>query len=103
MNISFAPLLRSIPSLASALLLIVAPAADQAQAPKMFVARYATDANSGTPAPPRRAFLAAHNAVAPGGQIVALDTAGYGALTTTDSVRVIVPPGVTGFGTVSGS
>src|SRR3954468_10436537 len=74
----------------------------QAAPAKIFVASYGNDANSGSPASPKRAFQAAHNAVAPGGEIVALDTAGYGPLAINKSVSVIVPPGATGFGTVSG-
>ena len=103
MKTSLNPFVRSFASLATALLVLAAPAAVHAQAPKIFVASYGNDANVGTPVSPKRAFQAAHNAVAAGGQIVALDTAGYGALTITKSVSVIVPPGVTGFVTVSGS
>ena len=74
------PLVRSF---AVVLLVLAAPAAVHAQAAKIFVASYGNDANVGTPASPKRAFQAAHNAVAAGGQIVPLDTAGYGGLTIT--------------------
>src|SRR3954469_4575241 len=83
-------------------LVVGGAAVAQAAPAKIFVASYGNDANSGSPASPKRAFQAAHNAVAPGGEIVALDTAGYGALTINKSVSVIVPPGVTGFVTISG-
>ena len=79
------------------------PAALHAQAPtKLFVASTGNDANDGSRGSPKRNFQAAHDAVAAGGQIVVLDTAGYGALNITKSVAVTVPPGVNGFVTVSG-
>src|SRR3954465_15299357 len=89
--------------MAVALLVLAAPGAIEAALPKIFVASYGNDANSGSPAAPKRGFQAAHDAVAAGGQIIALDTAGYGALTITKSVALTVPPGVNGFVTVTGS
>jgi hypothetical protein len=74
-----------------------------AQATKIFVASYGNDANDGSRGSPKRNFQAAHTAVADGGQIVVLDTAGYGALNISKSVAVTVPPGVNGFVTVSSS
>ena len=75
----------------------------EAQLTKIFVASYGNDANDGSRGAPKRNFQPAHNAVAAGGQIVVLDTAGYGALTINKSLAVTVPPGVNGFVTVSGS
>ncbi len=72
-----------------------------AQLPKIFVASFGNDANDGTRNAPKRNFQAAHDAVAAGGQIVALDTAGYGKLNITKSLDVTVPPGVNGFVTVA--
>jgi hypothetical protein len=83
--------------------LICAPAALPAQATKIFVASYGNDVNDGSRGSPKRNFQAAHDGVAAGGQIVVLDTAGYGALTITKSLSVTVPPGVNGFITVLGS
>jgi hypothetical protein len=74
----------------------------QAQAVRMFVASYGNDANDGSRGSPKRNFQAAHDAVASDGQIVVLDTAGYGALNITKGLTVTVPPGVNGFITVSG-
>ncbi len=74
-----------------------------AQAPKIFVASFGNDANDGTRNAPKRNFQPAHDAVAAGGQIVVLDTAGYGTLNITKSLAVTVPPGVTGFITSSGA
>jgi hypothetical protein len=49
-----------------------------AQATRIFVASYGNDANDGSRGAPKRNFQPAHDAVAAGGQIVVLDTAGYG-------------------------
>ena len=84
-------------ALASAALLAFLPCATLAQLPKIFVASFGNDASDGTRNSPKRNFQAAHNAVAAGGQIVVLDTAGYGSLNITKSLAVTVPPGVNGF------
>ncbi len=78
-------------------------AAAQAQSTKIFVASFGNDANDGSRNAPKRNFQAAHDAVATGGQIVVLDTAGYGALSINKSISVTVPPGVTGFITATGN
>ena len=65
-------------------------------AQRAFVSSTGNDANapSGcTPALPCRSFQAAHGAVDAGGEIVALDTAGYGTLTITKSVSILGNPG----------
>ena len=81
-----------------ACLLAFAPAtALQAQTAKIFVASFGNDANDGSRGSPKRNFQAAHDAVASGGQIVVLDTAGYGTLAITKSIAVTVPQGVNGF------
>jgi hypothetical protein len=72
----------------------------KAQATKIFVGSFGNDANDGSRGSPKRNFQAAHDAVAAGGQIVVLDTSGYGALNITKSIAVTVPPGVNGFITV---
>ncbi len=92
------PLVRSF---LLSLLLLAAPAALHAQLPKIFVASFGNDANDGTRNAPKRNFQAAHNAAAAGGQIVVLDTAGYGTLTITKSIAVTVPPGVSAFVTTT--
>jgi hypothetical protein len=58
------------------ILLTFAPGNIHAQATKIFVASYGNDANDGSRASPKRNFQPAHDAVAAGGEIVALDTAG---------------------------
>ncbi len=74
-----------------------------AQATKIFVASTGNDASDGSRGSPKRTFQAAHDAVAAGGQIVVLDTSGYGPLNITKSLAVTVPPGVNGFVTVTGN
>src|SRR4051794_5450669 len=70
-------------------LLILFPAASvHAQPIKIFVASYGSDTNDGSRGSPKRSFQAAHDAAAAGGQIVALDTAGYGALSISKSISV---------------
>ncbi len=91
-------LLRPLAS--SALLLLafpVLPAGLHAQLPKIFVASFGNDANDGSRGSPKRNFQAAHDAVAAGGRIVVLDTAGYGTLFISKSVEVTAPPGIVGF------
>ena len=83
-----------------ALGLLTTPLTLHAQLPKIFVASTGNDANDGSRGAPKRNFQAAHSAVADGGQIIVLDTAGYGALVINKSVSVTVPPGVNGFVTV---
>ncbi len=92
---------RFLPSALALLLLAPGPvAALHAQLPKIFVASFGNDANDGSRNAPKRNFQAAHDAVAAGGQIVALDTAGYGPLAINKGVAVTVPPGVNAFVTV---
>ena len=79
------------------------PATLHAQLPKIFVASFGNDANDGSRGNPKRNFQAAHDAVAAKGQIVVLDTAGYGPVNITKSIGIIVPLGVTGFITVTGN
>ena len=55
---------------------------------RAFIVSTGNDANAAsgcTPAAPCRSLQAAHNAVDAGGEIVALDTAGYGPLVVTKS------------------
>ena len=80
---------------AAAAILLLSTAANAG--PRAFVASTGTDANvsSGCGATfPCRSFAAAHAVVDAGGEIIALDSAGYGALTITKSVTIIANPGV---------
>ncbi len=91
--------------LLTALALLLLPVGTaHAQLTKIFVSATGNDASDGARGTPKRTFQSAHDAVAANGQIVVLDTAGYGALNITKSLTVTVPAGVTGFVTApSGS
>jgi hypothetical protein len=75
----------------------LALAAAQAHAAqRAFVASSGSDVNVAagcTFAAPCRSFQGAHAAVDAGGEIVALDTAGYGVVTITKSVSILGNPG----------
>lgn len=65
-------------------------------APRAFVASDGSDANTATNcglAKPCRLFAAALTVVDPGGEVIALDAAGYGAVTITKSVTLTANPG----------
>jgi hypothetical protein len=91
---------------ASACLLALGPA--NAAVQRTFVASYGFSANTAfncSIAYPCRAFSEALSATASGGEVIVLDSAGYGPATITQSVSIIAPPGVyagisvsTGFG-----
>lgn len=61
---------------------------------RTFVASYGLDANPCSLPAPCRTFQAAINAVASSGEVVAIDSAGYGAMEIRKSVSVIVPAGI---------
>lgn len=83
--------------------LLVATTHANAQVSKIFLSSGGSDAADGGRLTPKRSLQAAHDAIAAGGTIVILDTAGYGALVVTKSLNVTVPPGVNGFVTVTGN
>jgi hypothetical protein len=63
---------------------------------RVFVASFGNDANTATNcnfANPCRGFTAAMTVVDPGGEVVALDAAGYGAVVITKSVTLTANPG----------
>ncbi len=68
---------------------------------KVFVSSTGNDNDDGARTRPKRGFQSAHDAVDAGGQIVVLDTAGYGTVEITKSVGIVVPPGVNGFVTAT--
>jgi hypothetical protein len=84
---------RSIIMLPAILLLLAAGA--WAQAPRTFVASTGSDSNPCSRVAPCRTFQAAVDAVALGGEVVPLDSAGFGAsLTITKAVSIVAPEGV---------
>jgi hypothetical protein len=65
--------------------------------PRAFVASYGNDANTVTncgPTTPCRTFATAMTVADDGGQIIVLDSAGYGALTIAKSISVVAPDGI---------
>jgi hypothetical protein len=72
--------------------LVATGAAHAAQ--RTFVSGSGSDANACTLTAPCRGFARAMSQTNVGGEIVALDSAGYGAFTIDRSVSVITPPGV---------
>ena len=81
----------------SALALVATITALPAQAvQRTFVASFGNDANTATNcgfANPCRGFTAAQTVTDPNGEIVALDAAGYGAVTITKSITITANPG----------
>ena len=78
----------------ASVLFIMTPEANAAAAQRTFVASYGLDTNPCSLSAPCRGFQAAINAVAAHGEVVALDSAGYGTMSIAKSVSVIVPPGI---------
>src|SRR5215470_2252936 len=62
--------------------------------PRTFVASSGLDTNDGRLATPCRSIGAALAQTDPGGEIIVLDSAGYGAVTINKAVSVIAPPGI---------
>ncbi len=63
-------------------------------AQRTFVASTGLDTNPCSRTAPCRSFSAAITAVAPGGEVIVLDSAGYGPASITKSVSLIAPSGV---------
>src|SRR5882672_4162314 len=74
------------------LILIASPAL--AQLNRSAVSVKGSDTNSCAVNSPCRSFTAALAQTNPGGEIIALDSGGYGTLTINQSVKVVAPPGV---------
>jgi len=78
---------------------VVALAAALAATPSLaiqrtFVASYGNDANACTPGSPCRSFTAALLKTSGFGEIIVLDSAGYGPVTIAKSVSIIAPQGI---------
>src|SRR2546425_807205 len=72
-------------------LIITLPAA---AAPRTFVSGLGNDANPGSITSPKRTFASALTATDAGGEIIVLDSAGYGPVAISQSVSIISPLGV---------
>jgi len=77
-----------------AVLLALAMPALAATAPRTFVASYGNDANPCTLTQPCRGFVVAAMKTSVGGEIIVLDSAGYGRVRLFQSISIIAPPGV---------
>jgi len=65
--------------------------------PRAYVASYGNDANTATncgPTTPCRTFATAMTVADTGGQVIVLDSAGYGSVTITKSISLIAPDGI---------
>ena len=69
-------------------LFVLAVVAAQGQAARTFVSSAGSDANDCSRSAPCRNFQRGHDAVVAGGEVVALDSAGYGAVSITKSVTI---------------
>jgi hypothetical protein len=65
-----------------------------AAAQRTFVSSTGNDANACSIVAPCRGFAAAVAQTSPGGEVIVLDSAGYGAATLASSISLIAPPGV---------
>lgn len=61
---------------------------------RTWVSTTGSDSNPCSRTSPCRNFAAAITAVAPGGEVVVLESGGYGAVTVTKAVAIISPPGI---------
>jgi len=61
---------------------------------RVFVASYGSDSNPCTFGSPCKTFQQAVNVVAVGGEVTAIDSAGFGPMTITQSVTITSPAGV---------
>jgi hypothetical protein len=78
----------------SFLICILTSADALATVPRTFVASTGSDANLCSIAAPCRGFARAMTQTSSGGEIIVLDSAGYGVVTITRSVSIIAPAGV---------
>jgi hypothetical protein len=76
------------------LLGLVAASLADAASQRTFVSTSGVDNPACSIASPCRAFAAALAATTPGGEIIVLDSGGYGGVTVAQSVSIISPPGV---------
>jgi hypothetical protein len=78
----------------SAILLTVLVSSASAQSQRTFVSGGGSDANPCSRTAPCRTFGQAISQTNPGGEVIVLDSAGYGAFAITSAVSITAPPGV---------
>jgi hypothetical protein len=81
-------------ALGSFLFLALFAGVSQAQLQRTFVSGLGSDGNPCTRTAPCRTFTQAISQTSAGGEVVVLDSAGYGPVTITGSISLIAPPGV---------
>jgi hypothetical protein len=79
-------------TIAAALVLLASPASSDA-AQRTFVASYGVDANPCSVTQPCRTFAAAVALTSANGEVIVLDSAGYGPVTISQPVAIIASPG----------
>src|SRR4030095_5898149 len=84
---------KGLASVTLALLMLFAPDAFAASQ-RTFVASFGSDSNPCSLAAPCRGFQAAVDAVAAGGEVVTLDSGGFGTMIIGKAIQIIVPPGM---------
>ena len=82
--------------IAASLFAVLAPGIAAAQSARTFVSGNGSDSNPCTVAAPCRSFAQALNVTNAGGEILVLDTAGYGTLTINKAVSIVAPAGIYG-------
>ena len=80
--------------LGSVLLLALHASTSVAQVPRTFVSGLGNDGNPCSRTAPCRTFGQAITGTSSGGEVIALDSAGYGPFTISQAVSIIAPPGV---------
>ena len=87
-------------ALTACLLIMVSAVATQATVLRAFVSSTGNDANAASNCPqttPCKTFAGAFPVVTAGGELIALDTSGYGPLTITHAITIATVPGATAF------
>src|SRR5215472_3306097 len=80
--------------LGPALLVVLFASGASAQVQRTFVSGLGSDANPCSRTAPCRTFGQAISQTNPNGEVIVLDSAGYGAFTITQAVSITAPPGV---------
>jgi parallel beta helix pectate lyase-like protein len=86
--------MKTSKSLLVSLFITLAATLPAAAVPRIFVSGLGNDANPGSITSPKRSFASALTVTDPGGEIIVLDSAGYGPVTINKSVSIISPTGV---------
>ena len=96
----------TLTTLAASLVIMTSAMATQATVLRAFVSSTGNDANAASNCPqatPCKTFAGAFPVVTAGGELVALDTSGYGPLTINKAITILTVPGATAFVVVATS